>query len=374
MNWVPNKKIFDGKQRNAMCLTRSWVSTTQDSEPNGRGRGKRVRSFPPPQTAKEVGAQLGAPSKIRSHLRPRKQCDPDTTMAKRKSKQTGATTIQTQLEKLPLLKKPLEKVGLQVNVPGLFWEGSMTAEEKQTLYQCTVRDFTAMHTFFGGRKSQAFQMQEMGALGTGSLEHGDASGEIFWMPYPMPFLEYYYATYPDEKPEAAPERTGLRKAKEIVEIADDSPAKFSPDVHPDFPNLRLGMAPVFRYFTINSDVMQDCGPKSGQFAAEFECVIKGINGAPCCRKRTLYHKRGRAVSTSNLILHCREKSSMCANHAEALKEIELASKNFVDLDGESVAVFNFSESFPYAPNHLKPFAALAMLAIATDENVAYWLI
>jgi len=60
-----------------------------------------------------------------------------------------------------------------------------------------------------------------------------------------------------------------------------------------------------------------------------------------------FDKVGLQVNVPGLFWHCREKSSMCANHAEALKEIELASKNFVDLDGESVAVFNFSESFPH---------------------------
>ena len=58
-----------------------------------------------------------------------------------------------------------------------------------------------------------------------------------------------------------------------------------------------------------------------------------------------FDKVGLQVNVPGVFWHCREKSSMCANHAEALKEIELVSKNFVDLNGESVAVFNFSESF-----------------------------
>ena len=44
----------------------------------------------------------------------------------------------------------------------------------------------------------------MGVTGTGSLEHGDASGEIFWVHYPFPFLTYYYATYPDSTPRRSP--------------------------------------------------------------------------------------------------------------------------------------------------------------------------
>ena len=34
----------------------------------------------------------------------------------------------------------------------------------------------------------AFRMQEMGQTGMGSTEHGDSSGDLFWMPYPDPFL------------------------------------------------------------------------------------------------------------------------------------------------------------------------------------------
>ena len=47
-------------------------------------------------------------------------------------------------------------------------------------------------------------MMEMGPEGTGSLEHGDASGEIFWMKAPQPFLTYYYATFPEKMPGMAP--------------------------------------------------------------------------------------------------------------------------------------------------------------------------
>ena len=50
---------------------------------------------------------------------------------------------------------------------------------------------------------QAFQLQEMGEAGTGSLEHGIASGEVFWMKYPYPFLTYYYKTFPDKLSESS---------------------------------------------------------------------------------------------------------------------------------------------------------------------------
>lgn len=98
----------------------------------------------------------------------------------------GKAPMQQQLEQLPLIKKPLELIGTHINVPGAFWVGRMSAAEKQTLYACVVRDFSALHKFIDGTTGQGFELQEMGAAGTGSLEHGDASGEIFWMVYPFP--------------------------------------------------------------------------------------------------------------------------------------------------------------------------------------------
>jgi hypothetical protein len=37
-----------------------------------------------------------------------------------------------------------------------------------------------------GTTSEAFELQEMGEAGTGSLERGDASGEIFWVVVSIP--------------------------------------------------------------------------------------------------------------------------------------------------------------------------------------------
>ena len=62
----------------------------------------------------------------------------------------------------------------------------MSAAEKETLFKCVVRDHSALHKFITGHTSEAFEAQEMGAAGTGSLEHGDASGDIFWIAYPFP--------------------------------------------------------------------------------------------------------------------------------------------------------------------------------------------
>ena len=73
----------------------------------------------------------------------------------------GKAPIQQQLEQLPLIKKPLELIGDHVNVPGAFWEGRMSAAEKETLYKCVVRDHSALHKFINGLTSEAFEVQEL---------------------------------------------------------------------------------------------------------------------------------------------------------------------------------------------------------------------
>ena len=59
------------------------------------------------------------------------------------------------LHALPLLKKPLEQIGKQINVPGSYWEGRMSTDERSTLYKCSMRDFTQMHKFPGEQAPRA---------------------------------------------------------------------------------------------------------------------------------------------------------------------------------------------------------------------------
>ena len=95
----------------------------------------------------------------------------------------------------------------------------------------------------------------MGPEGTGSLELGDASGEIFHMEYPQPFLKYYYNTFPDETPRpkgkeaSVPATVGMR-TQDGSSSSDVKSSDLKADMHPDFPNLRLSMAPVFEFFAM----------------------------------------------------------------------------------------------------------------------------
>ncbi len=99
----------------------------------------------------------------------------------------------------PLLQKTVEIcVGRQIHVLGSYWTGRMSNEEDNSLYKCTVYEYHAFHKWdTGGTPSQAMELQEMGVDGQGSRETGgSAADRIFFMKYPLPFLQHWYATYP----------------------------------------------------------------------------------------------------------------------------------------------------------------------------------
>ena len=57
------------------------------------------------------------------------------------------------------------------------------AAEKAAIFKCLLRDHTRVHKFPNAvSPEKAWQLQEMGVSGSGSLEHGDSSGDIFWLP------------------------------------------------------------------------------------------------------------------------------------------------------------------------------------------------
>ena len=216
-----------------------------------------------------------------------------------KSSKAKQPTITTHA--LPLPKKPMELVGKQIGVPGAWWEGRMSAEEKKTLYKCTVRDFKLLHKFpWAIAPEAAVSLQEMGVSGTGSTEHGDASGEVFWMQYNPTFLKFYYDTFPGELP--SPAKTPTVDLEPVV-IDGSTDTSSKPDVLDAFPHVRLGRAPVMGCFAITADTLVEMGSKAGQYKATFECNIEHEDGTICGARREIYHKKDRAVSTSNLINH-----------------------------------------------------------------------
>jgi len=87
--------------------------------------------------------------------------------AKRKAKGSKASVVA---HFVPLLTKPAEVIGDYISMQGKEWPGCPAAD-KDKWYRCVVRHFEAMHEF-GAFKSAAFEVQEMGESGDGSLEPG----------------------------------------------------------------------------------------------------------------------------------------------------------------------------------------------------------
>jgi hypothetical protein len=99
----------------------------------------------------------------------------------------------------PLLQKPAEMcVGRQIQVLGSYWTGRMSNEETNSLYKYTVCEYHVLHKWdAGGSPSQTMELQEMGVDGQGIRETGGSTADrIFFMKYPIPFLQHWYTTYP----------------------------------------------------------------------------------------------------------------------------------------------------------------------------------
>ena len=101
------------------------------------------------------------------------------------------------MDQYTLLKKPMEHLGKQLNVPGSFWQGRMSEDERDKIYKCTIVDFSlAQKVAPNSSPRMAFKVQEMGIDGTGSHEHSDLASTMYWIDYPMPFLRFFYDTFP----------------------------------------------------------------------------------------------------------------------------------------------------------------------------------
>ncbi len=59
----------------------------------------------------------------------------------------GGKQQQLNVDQFKLLKRPMDHLGKQINVPGSFWQGRMLAEERDTFYKCTIVDFSLAHKF-----------------------------------------------------------------------------------------------------------------------------------------------------------------------------------------------------------------------------------
>jgi hypothetical protein len=213
---------------------------------------------------------------------------------KRASKQQQ----QLNVDQFKLLKKPMDHLGKQINVPGSFWQGRMLPEERDKVYKCTIVDFSLAHKFAPDSSPRmAFKMQEMGIDGTGSHEESDLASTMYWIDYPMPFLSFYYDTFPavDDILAGSAEVASLARAggngfNDSASNGCASSATVShTDVHPEFPSLRIPSAVIYQFFKVISDKLIEMGPTSGKFAVLWECTILDEGGRAYCNRRRINH-------------------------------------------------------------------------------------
>jgi hypothetical protein len=89
---------------------------------------------------------------------------------KRASKQQQ----QLNVDQYTLLKKTMEHLGKQLNVPGSFWQGRMSEDERDKIYKCTIVDFSLVQKVAPTSSPRMdFKVQEMGIDSTGRHEHSD---------------------------------------------------------------------------------------------------------------------------------------------------------------------------------------------------------
>jgi hypothetical protein len=100
----------------------------------------------------------------------------------------------------------------------------------------------------------------------------------------------------------------------------------------------------------------------------WECTILDESGRACCNRRRINHDKNKTCQTSNLIAHLRERSVTCNFHKAAMKQVDIGSKNCVEVDGDMVKIHNFSEAFPHHVDLLwLRVRGLSISMISSDE-------
>jgi hypothetical protein len=226
-------------------------------------------------------------------------------------------------------------VDRQIKVLGSNWKGLMSNEEVTSLYLCTVRDYHALHKWnTGGTPSQAMELQEMVVDGQDIRETGGSSSDlIFFMKYPILFLQHWYGTFPPSQEDTTTTVTSDVSPPSVGVYADMSGEISSGDTQSKFPHLPPRKAVVFKYCTLVSDDLIPHGRNSGQYTATFKCNIE-VDGKVCGAERTLIHCKDKTVSTTNMIDNVEAMSKKCASHAVVDGVLKDASPNYVNVNGE----------------------------------------
>ena len=309
-------------------------------------------------------------------------------MARGKGKAPAKQSTLRAAGVLPTLKKPAEAIGLACLLPGKFWDGCPAAD-KAKKFRCIVREFEAVHKFPGSQPvSAAFEVQEMGEAGEGSLEPGVASGDVFWLTYPQPFLEYFYDANPDKMP-ATMVRLPERAPPACEESAAHAqPARLVADRVRPPPSCSQGNAPatgtaaapaptadgtrvepedpddssierkskVYDYLSVIHDDVIAAGRHRGRRKVTCICKIpsaSGPNGICGVEIQMTGSAPGRAPSTSNAVRHIKTKAGAGdIAHADALRVVNATSKDHVEINGAMVLVQSFEESFTHLVDYV----------------------
>ena len=211
--------------------------------------------------------------------------------------------MQSGLALLPLLKKPAEVVGKDINVPGSHWGESCPGTDKDKLFVCGVEDFLISHRMFPGAvPGMAFKMHELGEDGTAG------NSDSFYMSYPFPALDFYYATYPNELPATPQDKP---PAVDAAIDPDDGDADEARELE--------ARSLAYEYLLPLSSERVLAGKQCGRMRNKFKCKIEG-----CRTKLTLYGK-----STGSFFRHVRRAAigfgTVSTAHSVALERLNASS-------------------------------------------------
>jgi len=175
-------------------------------------------------------------------------------------------------------------VGRQIKVLGSYWKGRMSNEEANSLCLCTVRDYHALHKWdAGGTPSEAMELQEMGVDGQGIRATGGSSSDrIFFMKYPIPFLQHWYGTFPPAQQDTTTTGTSDVSPSSVGVHTDMAGESSSGDTQSKFPYLPPSKD-VFTYWTLVSDDLIPHARNSGQYtctqphsSATLRCLVRSV--------------------------------------------------------------------------------------------------
>ena len=251
---------------------------------------------------------------------------------------------------LPMLPKPGAACGKYADVLGKYWD-KCPAADKARIFKCIIVEFKAIHDFGGGVKGAGMLMKEMGESGEGSLEPGIASGEEFIMPYPNPFLQYYWAANKDElSPDV---RRKLYPSEETTIEADEEevPAtEASTQARSKVKEEGAAKHPCREYLDSVSSTLNTAGRARGTYTNKCICNIQ-VDGHKCGSSVTLYCSGdGKAETTSNWWTHMRDMAEKkgCEAHKAVLSKFNASNPKLVQgKSGEYMKVMSFEEAFPH---------------------------